>query len=362
MTRVDYRVIGTQSTDRFSWVRRPRAYPGPEPTRWTDREADTNPTTWHLLIHQIPARPIYLRARIGARLARLGAVPLKNSVYALPAGEGALEDLQAVAREVRDGGGDAFICDARFAPADEERWIASARRSREAEYADVTSAARSLVGAAARRARPMSSAAARARIPALQRQLEGIVAADHFGAQGRSEAVAALHRLQGLAAGESSTPDAWSGRAWATRAGVHVDRIACAWFIRRFLDPGTRIRFIPAGGGLRPGELGFDLPGGAFTHEDGGCSFETLIARAGRTDPALRRIAEIVHDLDLQDGRYGHPETVGVGQLLSGMVAANGDDAARLERGAALFDDLHRSFLRTPTITFPRPRSKPDRR
>jgi len=329
-------------------------------------EAPTSAKGWLLLIHQIPARPIYLRARIGMRLTRLGAVALKNSVYALPVSEGARDGLRQVAKEIRDGGGEAFVCDARFAAADEERLVESARRARQAEYAEVAAAVHALHGAASARSGRMSPATVRARLPALQRQLEGIVAVDHFEAQGRREAVAALHRLTRLAgdaaaASTSAGAAPWTGRTWVTRSGVHVDRIACAWFIRRFLDPAARIRFVGPGRELRPAELGFDLPGGAFTHEDGGCSFETLLARTVRSDPALRRVAEIVHDLDLKDGRYGHPETAGIQQLLSGILAAHADDEARIERGAALLDDLHRSFQRTPAITFPRPRPKPDR-
>ena len=129
-----------------------------------------------------------------------------------------------------------------------------------------------------------------------------------------------------------------------TRRGVHVDRIACAWFIRRFLDPAARFRFVaPGGGPSRPGEVGFDMPGGEFSHQDGGCSLETLIAATGVRDPALERIAEIVHDLDLKDGKFGRPESAGVERLLAG-ITAHLDDPARLERGAALFDDLHRAW------------------
>jgi hypothetical protein len=129
-----------------------------------------------------------------------------------------------------------------------------------------------------------------------------------------------------------------------TRAGILVDRIACAWFIRRFLDPSARIRFAPPPHSIHAGELGFDMPSGEFSHEQGGCSLETLIARTGIEDVALARVARIVHELDLRDGRYDVPEAPGVEQLLAGIVAGNPQDAARLERGMALLDDLYRSF------------------
>src|SRR5258706_10526526 len=90
-------------------------------------EVPTSAKGWLLLIHQIPVRPIYLRARIGMRLTRLGAVALKNSVYALPVSDGAPDGLRQVAKEIRDGGGRAFVCDARFAPRHAEPPGAAAR-------------------------------------------------------------------------------------------------------------------------------------------------------------------------------------------------------------------------------------------
>lgn len=286
----------------------------------------------------------------------------------MPAREGAREVVDGIAAEIRAGGGEAYVCEARFAAADEERLVDSARRARRDEYADLTAAADSLHAAAAAGAGHVriSPAAIRARIPGLRRQLESIAAADFFAATGRREAVAALDRLEKRVAARADAPvgarmSPWQGRTWVTRSGVHVDRIACAWYIRRFLDPSARIRFVGAGHELRPGELGFDMPGATFSHEDGGCSLESLIAATGRVDPALRRIAEIVHDLDLKDRKHRHPETAGVEMVLSGMLAAHSDDEQRLERGATLLDDLHRSFRRKPVIVFPRP-TGPERR
>jgi hypothetical protein len=242
----------------------------------------TKPGTWLLLIHRIPARPLYLRARIRTLLDRIGAAPLKKAVYALPREEGALERLREVAEEIRRGGGEAFVCEARFTDPGDEALLHARRADRHG----------------ARRSKP--------------------------------------------AAGS------WKGRTWVTRRGILVDRIACAWFIRRFLDPKARIRFAPPPYTIRPGESGFDLPGGEFSHESGGCSLETLIAKTGVRDAALERIARIVHELDLRDGTFDVPEARGIEHVLSGMVAALPDDESRLERGMALFDDLLRSLRRPP--------------
>jgi hypothetical protein len=300
---------------------------------------------WLLLIHQIPARPLYLRARVRTLLERAGAVALKNSVYAMPQREGALDRLQAVAAEVRERGGEAFVCEARFDASDEKRLIEASRRVRDQDYADVRKAAGERAVGASRAQR-------------LERRLEWIASVDFFDAGGRREATAAVQRMKRgatrAARGASERAGAWVHRTWATRSGVHVDRIACAWYVRRFLDPGARFRFVASGGTLRSGDVGFDMPGGTFTHDGGGCSFETLIAKTGTPDAALRRIAEIVHAIDLKDGKYDRPETAGVGQLLAGIVAAHADDATRLERGATLFDDLYRAFQDKPRVTMPK--------
>ena len=135
------------------------------------------------------------------------------------------------------------------------------------------------------------------------------------------------------------------GRTWVTRRGVKVDRISSAWFVRRFVDPKARLRFIdPKKEEPRTGEIGFDMVGGEFTHDGDRCTLETLVRRTGVADAALLPITEIVHDIDLKDGKYGRPETAGVAQVLAGLLAANPDDPTRLERGFALFDDLYAAY------------------
>jgi hypothetical protein len=137
------------------------------------------------------------------------------------------------------------------------------------------------------------------------------------------------------------------GKRWVTRRGVHVDRIACAWLIRKFVDPAARFKFVDAAGyEPKRDELRFDMADAEFTHRGERCSFEVILAETGLRDSALRTIAEIVHDLDLKDGRFGRAEAEGMRQVLEGITLATDDDEKRLERGGALFDDLYRSLQR----------------
>ena len=127
---------------------------------------------------------------------------------------------------------------------------------------------------------------------------------------------------------------------WATRAGVHIDRAACAWLIRRFLDPDAAFVFV-AGTAEVPGDATpFDMRGVELGHQGGDCSFETILRRHDLTDPVLWRIAEIVHEADLDDERFDAPEAPGLDVLLRGL-SMTGDDEHTLAVSGAMFDALY---------------------
>ena len=310
---------------------------------------------WYLLVHQLPARPLYLRARIRARLAGIGAVPLKKSVYAVPLRDELRKPLETLAAEIRSGGGEVHLCEARFLERrSHDALAAAARAERDAEYKGIAAAARPWVSRIERRSgtRPPEPRALLA-LRRLERRLAKAVAADHMGAPARAQAESALAMLASCltpakkAAPRERMPEELVGRAWVTRRGVQVDRIASAWLIRRFIDPDARFRFVdPQEDPPRPGELRFDMQGGDFTHEDDRCTMETLARRSGAKDAALQRVAEIVHDIDIKDGKFACPEAKGIERLLHGIMVAHADDEARLERGFALLDDLYQSFAR----------------
>jgi hypothetical protein len=127
-----------------------------------------------------------------------------------------------------------------------------------------------------------------------------------------------------------------------TRRDVHVDRIASAWLIRRFVDPGARFRFVePQGYTPTSGEVRFDMYEAEYTHVGDGCTFEVLASTFAPGDAALGAIAQVVHDIDLKDVRFGRPEGPGVELLIEGIVASEPDDPSRLERGFALLEALY---------------------
>lgn len=312
---------------------------------------------WLLLIHQLPPQPAYLRVKIWRRLQGLGAVAIKNSVYVLPAGDEPLEDFQWVLREIEEGGGEASICEARFVEGLSDAEIRDLfHAARNADYEQIAAEARDLL-AALRTADRAGEAAAQIR--RLRRRLTQAAAIDYFEAPARRTAEEALAAAEaGLvsgAEGDEATlrqpprPDLSRvrGCTWVTRREVHIDRMASAWLIRRFIDPQARFLFVPARGYRPgPGELRFDMFEAEFTHEGDRCTFEVLIERARLADPALRQIAEIVHDIDFKDAKYDRPEAPGIGQLVAGIVAAHAADEDRIERACTVFDDLLAYFRR----------------
>jgi hypothetical protein len=314
-----------------------------------------------LLIHQIPPKPDYLRVKIGRRLAQLGAVAIKNSVYVLPAADSTVEDFQWVVREIVTEGGEASVCHAAFVDGlgdDDIELLFRAARS--IDYEEIATAARAELKAFTAKRAGMAEhrAQARAELGRLTRRLAGVAAIDFFGARTRSAAEEAVGILAGRLRAASPTegrPDARDvapaavidprdvrGRIWVTREAVFVDRIASAWLIRRFIDPEARFTFVAADGYVpAAGELRFDMFEAEFTHEGDRCTFETLLARFGlQADPALRAIGEIVHDIDVKDAKYGRAEVAGVERLLTGVAAKYPADVERLAHGAALFDAL----------------------
>jgi hypothetical protein len=316
------------------------------------------PTRWILLIHSIPPRPNYLRVKIGRRLQKLGAVAVKNSVYALPRSDGAREDLEWVAHEITADGGEASLCESRFIGGLTDDAIEQQFRfARQRDYLALVKEARRLVDAVSRTERLPAKRRAQSEsaLEKIRKRGDEILAIDFFGAPGRAELDSLLQTAEARLhpprpADPKGTPDLPSlrsvrGRTWVTRKGIHVDRIASAWLIRRFIDAEARFKYVEAKGYVpAAGELRFDMFDAEFTHEGELCTFEVLLARWGTDDAALRHIADIVHDIDLRDAKHKREETGGFTTLITGIALQYRDDTARLEAGTVMLDAFYRAL------------------
>ena len=139
---------------------------------------------------------------------------------------------------------------------------------------------------------------------------------------------------------------------WVTRDRIHVNRTATGWLIRRFLDPGAEILFVEAAQVAavqeREGAIGFDAPGARHPHEDsmGRCSFEQLVAERLPGDPALVRLARIVHGADFPEEMDVTPESAGLWAISQGFTDVGTDDVDILNRAAFLYDSLYAHLRR----------------
>ena len=318
---------------------------------------------WLLLFHQIPPNPAYVRVKIGRRLARIGAISLKNTVYVLPRSEGALEDLHWVLREVVSSAGEATLCEARFVEGLTDDEIERRfQEARDEDYQTLANEVREVMEKFADSERAdFGDERLAADLVRLDRRLEEIGSIDFFNAPARESAAGLLRSLREKVEGSKDpsqstssrgSREAFRGKVWVTRAGVHVDRIASAWLVRRHVDPKAEFKFVPPRG-YRPqeNELRFDMFEAEFTHEGDLCTFEVLLQRLGLTAPGLGPIAEVIHDIDVKDSKFERPETAGVAAMVAGLCIASRSDEERLAQGFVLFDQLQAYFARRRRAT-----------
>ena len=322
---------------------------------------------WLVLIHQLPPKPPYLRVKVWRRLQSLGSVPIKNSVYVLPNTEDAREDFEWILRQIREEGGEASLCEARLVDGltdDEVRALFA--NAREADYralsSDIRTFAQETLPPRTRSVSDERRAQIDVALSRFRKRLGEITKIDFFAAPGRETPEGLIAGLEqrispALPKSDSESPGRLKiadvqERTWVTRKGVHVDRIACTWLIRRFIDTKASFKFVVARGYAPvPQELRFDMFEAEFTHDGDLCSFEVMLRAFAIDDAALTAVAEVVHDIDLKDAKFDRGETRGVESLIAGLAWMHADDEARIEHGRAIFDALYSYFARRKAAT-----------
>jgi len=297
---------------------------------------------WLLLLLSLPPRPSSLRVRAWRRLKALGAVPLKSGAYFLPFSPARYEQFQWLAQEVQKDRGEATLLRVdRVENMKQPEVVRLFHEARNADYAALTDRYRKLGSAK----RPRAGE----ELARLAREMDRLADIDFFEAPSRQQALrareAAERRVIGpLKAGTRPAArmdlEALRGRRWATRPRPHVDRIASAWLIKRFIDPAAEFVFAAADD-VPAGAIPFDMAGVEFGHQGDDCTFETLLHRAGLRDRRLAALAEIVHEADLRDGKFPRDEARGLDLVLRGLLAAIKDDHEALAQGMTLFDGLY---------------------
>lgn len=313
-----------------------------------------NSAPWLALVISLPGQHATPRMRIWRALKALGTAVVRDGVYLLPASDASKNALAAQARAVQQSGGSAYLVNWDVPDVQENaRLIALFDRS--ADYAHLLTALEELKGRLpSEGATPVIQRALRQ----CRRDFTAIAAIDHFAgpAKGHAEqvlreiemAVAALvspHEPHARAGGIARLARAdYQGRSWATRARPWVDRLASAWLIKRFIDAQAHFLWLHEPGDCPHEALGFDFDNATFTHVGARVTFEVLLASFGlEDDPALSRIAAIVHQLDV--GGIAPPEAAGMEALLRGARQRYADDDALLAQAEKIFDCLYAGVI-----------------
>ena len=307
-----------------------------------------------LLLIGLPPTPSSLRVRVWRRLRSLGAVALKRSAYLLPDTPERYEDFQWLAQEIQRDGGDATLIRVQqienVSPGDVLRLF---HEPRDRDYRQLAVRFRKALQRLDKK-----SEKARARvgdeIARLSKDHQRIRDVDFFDAPAGAE----VRRVEEAIAMRTRRPESpqtperpsldltkLRGRRWVTRPRPHIDRLASAWLIKRFIDVEAVFVFAP------PAEfpsdaIPFDAPGVELSHRGEDCTFETLVKLARLRDRRLARLAELVHEADLRDGKYPNEEARGVDMAIRALLAASPDDHQVLAQGMSLFEGLYATTSR----------------
>ncbi|MBI3416550.1 MAG: chromate resistance protein [Verrucomicrobia bacterium] len=293
-------------------------------------------------MYGLPTKRGAARVNLWRQLKKCGALPFKTSAYLLPDRPPQNERLQWLAQQVRDSGGEATIIRVtEIEGLRNEDLVRQFNQARAADYGALLSALNQLLSR--NRKRPGDSFAAD--LERLARQFEEVRTIDFFDCPKAQDAQMSLKRAASWRVARSKTAPPlaikkFTGKTWLTRPRPEIDRVGSAWLIRKFLDAKARFIFgtDPA---RHPGAIPYDMLDVEFTHHDDDCTFETLVKRFGIADKAVSKIAEMVHDADLEDGKFQRVECVGIDQVLKGWAKSGWNDEELLARGVECFDALY---------------------
>jgi hypothetical protein len=302
--------------------------------------------SWLLLLYALPARQNSERVNLWRRLKKFGAVALQTSGYVLPHDPAQFERLQWLSKQIRDAGGEATLI--RVAEIDgmsNEQVVGMFNEARASEYKEVAGACQEALSGYRRGAEEELAA----EVEKQQRRFREIRAVDYFNSPGAHDAQMMLQRAEkvvarqpGGAPAPRANPKEFGDKVWMTRPRPGIDRAGSAWLIRKFIDPRAKFVF-GMEPGRRPEAVPFDMADVEFSHHGDDCTFETLIKRFGITDKAVVRMAEMVHDADLEDEKFQRCECMGINAVLTGWARTSISDTELLEKGIECFEGLYKA-------------------
>lgn len=295
---------------------------------------------WILLVFTLPRKGASLRVAVWRKLQRYGALPLGNSGYLLPNNSENRERFEWLATTIRSGHGEASLVEVQSidnVSSDQLAGRFSELRAR--DYKALLRNIHQVQRVPKRRHSPTQ-------LSRLQQRFQEVISIDFFGSPLRGQVERALASLQNpepthLQIGKVSRT-AFRNKVWVTRFRPGVDRVSSAWLIRKFVDLNARFTFSAEDKKPR-GAVPFDMYEGGFGHRGEDCTFETLRNQFRIRDRKVGIMAQIVHDADLLDEKFGRKEGFGVDEVMKGWARQGVADKDLLERGMQLIEGLYHS-------------------
>jgi len=304
----------------------------------TPQQTTTADAPWLLLMFSLPANQASRRVEVWRKLKQYGVLPLPSSGYLLPNTAANHEHFEWLATQIRKYKGQASVVKVNQIddqPSGQLRQMFIEARSRDYEQL-------------MRELRKKSSKRTSGELSRLRRRFQQIVAIDFFNSPMHSRVESLLNSADGLAPGTSASSakkrKEFLNRTWLTRTRPGIDRVSSAWLIRKFIDASARFAFADDPRRF-PDAVPFDMfHAGGFGHRGDDCTFETLRKEFVIRDPKVAVIAQIIHDADLEDEKYGRSEGIGLDRVLIGWAHEGTADEELLRRGMEMIVGLYQSL------------------
>ncbi|MDP3297030.1 MAG: chromate resistance protein [Thermodesulfovibrionia bacterium] len=317
---------------------------------------------WLLFFYSVPSKPVNARMKIWRRLAKAGAVQLKGAIYILPYNEETFELCQWLVSEVTSmkGEGD-FVRVDKIETMNEKEIIDLFKEQRERDYSIIEKELEQFerkISSIRKGTGIQNNKKLSEQFNKYLKEFEEIKKIDFFSSKAGNDLKKRIKSIEGeikivsgFAIQEKKVMiipkriEDYQGKTWVTRKNPFVDRMASAWLVKKFIDIKAVFKFIDEKdlGTLDKDSVAFDIRRGEFTHSGDMCTFEVLIKAFGLKDKALKKIAEVVHELDIKDDKYKNPEAKGIEDILMGIRKTAKDDAEILEKGMVVFEMLYAS-------------------
>jgi hypothetical protein len=309
--------------------------------------SDKTPGSWLFLLFNLPAKQSSDRVKVWRRLKKFGAIQLKTSTYVLPDEPVHYERFQWLAKEIVDTGGEATLVrvkDIEGMP--HAAIVALFNEARARDYDELFEPLNLLIKDGKTRKQSPNQ------LQKLRQRFQEIRDIDYFQSSRGEDLQRLLQKAEALEVPKKKPEtmmrlraEDYRGKSWVTRPRPEIDRVGSAWLIRKFIDPSAKFVFGNAPAEF-PKAIPYDMFEVEFSHHGDYCTFETLIQRFGIRDRAVLRLAELIHDADVEDDKFHRVEGFGIEQIFKGWAKQGLSDQEILAKGFECFEALYAQFKR----------------